>query len=81
MAKRSQQTFLKRQREQKKAEKAAQKRARRDEQRENPTESVSEDMVDYYAPIDGEEGADQDATGDGGSGQKPVDEDNKNTSN
>lgn len=81
MAKRSQQTFLKRQRQQKKAEKAAQKRSRRDEQRENPTESVTEEMVDYYAPIDGEEGDDQKAADEGGSGQKPVDEDKGSASN
>ena len=57
MARKSQHTFSKRQREQKKAEKAAQKRARREE-RLNPSEPLPEDAeataTEDDAPVEGD---------------------------
>ena len=50
MARRSQHSFLKRQREQKKAEKAAQKRARREAPKDSP-EPLPETTEDH-APVD-----------------------------
>ncbi len=50
MARKSQHTFSKRQREQKKAEKAAQKRARREE-RTNPSAPLPEATEDH-APVE-----------------------------
>ncbi len=55
MARKSQHTFSKRQREQKKAEKAAQKRARRAESKEDPTAPLPESIETTEDHVPGEE--------------------------
>ncbi len=75
MARKSQHTFSKRQREQRKAQKAAEKRVRREE-RLNPSQPPPDALGVGEATEDGTEQATEAPTGD----QAPVQEDNVSVS-